>query len=195
MAKNKPEKAELQDDILKAALRLFTEKGYFNTSVADINQETGISTGSIYHHFHNKEAIAKALYHDLIDRLNHSIDEIRRTHKTTIERARAVVDLMFTLTEQAPEVMQFILFSRHQEFLSDEKPMSSAAPFEKLCKLMLEGMKSGEIRRMDPRLASACFFGVVIRVIQMHLDGVLEKPLDEYSNEVWKAAWRTVDVQ
>ncbi|MFI3218648.1 MAG: TetR family transcriptional regulator, partial [Methylococcales bacterium] len=45
-------KTETQDEILLAALKLFAEKGYFNTSLSDIAEASGIKTASaIYHHF------------------------------------------------------------------------------------------------------------------------------------------------
>ncbi len=47
--------------ILDAALRSFRERGYFATSISDIREASGASTGSIYHFFDNKAAIARAL--------------------------------------------------------------------------------------------------------------------------------------
>ena len=46
---------------LRVALRLFSEKGFFNTSVQDIVAAAGVSVGFIYHNFSDKEGIARAL--------------------------------------------------------------------------------------------------------------------------------------
>jgi AcrR family transcriptional regulator len=43
--------------IYRKAMELFSEYGYKNTTMKDISEETGISIGSIYHHYRNKEAI------------------------------------------------------------------------------------------------------------------------------------------
>ncbi len=51
----------IRDDILAAALRLYTRDGYFNTSIHDIQREAGVSIGSIYNNFGGMEAVAKAL--------------------------------------------------------------------------------------------------------------------------------------
>ncbi len=51
-----------REQILKAALACFLEKGVAATSIAEIRQRSGASTGSIYHFFPSKEAIAVALY-------------------------------------------------------------------------------------------------------------------------------------
>ena len=47
--------------ILDAALELFSHRGYGATSMRDIAGKAGVSTGSVYHHFADKEAIFKAL--------------------------------------------------------------------------------------------------------------------------------------
>ncbi|MGE0816464.1 MAG: TetR/AcrR family transcriptional regulator [Vicinamibacterales bacterium] len=47
--------------ILDAALELFSHRGYGATSMRDIAAKAGVSTGSVYHHFQDKEAIFQAL--------------------------------------------------------------------------------------------------------------------------------------
>lgn len=56
--------------ILDAALEFFSRQGYRATSVRDIATAAGVSTGSVYHHFPDKEAIFRTLldrYWDAID--------------------------------------------------------------------------------------------------------------------------------
>lgn len=45
------------DRILFAAMRLFAEKGYGSTSVADILREAGANSGSLYHAFPTKQHV------------------------------------------------------------------------------------------------------------------------------------------
>lgn len=47
--------------ILDAALKLFSHRGYGATSVRDIAEEAGVSKGNVYHHFPDKETIFRAL--------------------------------------------------------------------------------------------------------------------------------------
>lgn len=47
--------------LLEAALALFSRQGYRSTSVRDIAERAGTSTGSVYHHFRDKEAIFRTL--------------------------------------------------------------------------------------------------------------------------------------
>ncbi len=49
------------ESIVKSALHIFLEKGYHNTSMSDIANETGLLKGSLYHHFNSKEDLMKAV--------------------------------------------------------------------------------------------------------------------------------------
>ncbi len=50
-----------RDRILGAAIRLFAEKGYQSTSVADLLKEAGVHSGSLYHAFPAKQDVLQAV--------------------------------------------------------------------------------------------------------------------------------------
>src|SRR6266849_9178300 len=47
--------------VLDAALRLFSHQGFRGTSVREIAETAGVSTGNVYHHFPDKETIFRTL--------------------------------------------------------------------------------------------------------------------------------------
>ena len=51
--------------VLDVALQLFSRHGYRATSVRDIAERARVSTGNLYHHFPDKEAIFNALLDEL----------------------------------------------------------------------------------------------------------------------------------
>jgi AcrR family transcriptional regulator len=51
--------------VLDAALRLFSHQGYRATTVREIADAAGVSTGNLYHHFPDKEAIFNTLLDEL----------------------------------------------------------------------------------------------------------------------------------
>src|SRR5579859_6061631 len=62
--------ASRRQAILQAALQSFLSKGFTVTTMEDIRQLSGASTGSIYHHFENKEMLALALYQEIWSEIN-----------------------------------------------------------------------------------------------------------------------------
>lgn len=57
---------ERRESILDAALACFLEKGYTATTINDIREASGATTGSIYHFFDGKGALATALLEDAV---------------------------------------------------------------------------------------------------------------------------------
>lgn len=185
--------AEIQDEIILAALKLFTRKGYFNTSLTDIAMLAGVQNASaVYQHFNNKQVIATELYAKIFDTLNVSIDDIRRRNPKASDQLRAVVELFFRLSDDAPEIMQFILVLNFNEFLPEEKPLLETAAFTKIGKIIQAGIKAGEIRNLDPQLAYAYFFGTVNQTLRLALSGALDKKADAYLSPTWLAAWASI---
>jgi len=60
MAINLP-KEERQSQIMEAAMKVITRKGFSNTRMNDIVNEAGMSKGAIYHHYQGKKEIFLAL--------------------------------------------------------------------------------------------------------------------------------------
>ncbi|NRA24089.1 MAG: TetR/AcrR family transcriptional regulator [Oleispira sp.] len=52
--------------LLQAAATLFKEKGYERTTVRDLGKAVGIQSGSLFHHYPNKEAILRAVMEETI---------------------------------------------------------------------------------------------------------------------------------
>ncbi len=57
---------ETRQNIIDKSLQLFSVKGYFNTSVNDILDTTGLTKGGLYGHFASKEDIWYAVYDEAV---------------------------------------------------------------------------------------------------------------------------------
>jgi AcrR family transcriptional regulator len=188
-----PTKTVNQDEILQASLKLFAQKGYFNTSLTDIKDAVGLKTTSgIYQFFKTKQAIAQALHENILDSFSISIDDIRRRNRKASEQLREIVDLLFKLTDEAPEIVQFLLFIKTSDFLAEQTPLLETAPFNKIRRIIQTGIKEGEIRTLDPLLAYSYFFGIIQHTISLVLSGDLPKSAENYQAQVWLAAWGSI---
>jgi TetR/AcrR family transcriptional repressor of nem operon len=52
--------------IIEKSMQLFSVKGYFNTSIAEIVNATGLTKGGLYGHFRHKEDIWYAVYDECV---------------------------------------------------------------------------------------------------------------------------------
>jgi AcrR family transcriptional regulator len=53
---------ETTERLLASARRLFAERGYAGTSLADIVADTGMTKGAVYHHFSGKEDVFREVF-------------------------------------------------------------------------------------------------------------------------------------
>lgn len=59
-----------QQEILKAALRLFVESGFHGTPTSRIAKEAGVANGTLFHYYKTKDELVVALYSHVKSRLN-----------------------------------------------------------------------------------------------------------------------------
>ena len=87
-------------EIMDAAMILFMEKGYTNTTTQDIVDKVNISRGLLYYHFKNKEDILYCLVEQYSDRLLKDIYIIAYDEdKTAIEKIRSFIDVTIISSE------------------------------------------------------------------------------------------------
>lgn len=65
---------EVRRKVVATALRHFLEKGYAQTTLRDISAAAGVSYGSIYHHFADKEGIFRELILAHFEQAQHIAD-------------------------------------------------------------------------------------------------------------------------
>ena len=87
-------------EIMYAAMLLFMEKGYANTTTQDIVDKVNISRGLLYYHFKNKEDILYCLVERYSEKLLRDIHVIvNDDDKTAIEKIRAFIDATIISTD------------------------------------------------------------------------------------------------
>ncbi|MGI9536091.1 MAG: TetR/AcrR family transcriptional regulator [Desulfocapsaceae bacterium] len=189
---NNSKKTERQEKILDAALKLFTERGYFNTTVNDIQFASKMSVGSLYNYFENKESIAVTLYSNLENCLYEALCEIEQNNDSMHDCCLEAVRHIFETTERTPSSMQYLLYTKHREFMPVEKTAFASLPFLKMKSWVEKGQKNREVRNIEPNVAMNAIFGSAIRMVFLRIDGILESPLPEYLDECWECSWRGV---
>lgn len=56
--------AHKRDRILRAAIKIFSQKGYFNSRISEIARQAGVADGTIYLYFKNKDDLLISLFEE-----------------------------------------------------------------------------------------------------------------------------------
>lgn len=88
---------ERRDRLLSAALELFSNQGYANTTIESLCSEAKVTTRHFYQIFTSREALLLALYNQIIDVLNTALlDAIQAEHSGFQEKIKQIVEALVT---------------------------------------------------------------------------------------------------
>ncbi|MDD5640800.1 MAG: TetR/AcrR family transcriptional regulator [Syntrophales bacterium] len=111
------EKLRQRQEMLAAALDLFSQKGYHNVSMAEIAEKAEFAIGTLYKFFQNKEDLYKALVLEQCDSFEDAILQAIEQPEDEVEKLRNYVR---TKTERfrrnLPFVRLFLAESRGASF-------------------------------------------------------------------------------
>lgn len=178
--------------ILTAALDLFVEKGYHRVSIHEIQRRASVSIGSIYNHFGGKEGVARALHQHILNELEALIDRVEAEGDSPRLQCERLIAQLFEHTETHRNIIAFAFHAKHAEFIPDESLVCDEAPFVKMRQMVSRGVACGEFVEQDPLLLAATLFGGMIRLIQLRLDGVIQRPLNDYARDFPALLWRGI---
>jgi TetR/AcrR family transcriptional regulator len=85
------EKLRQRQDMLAAALDLFSEKGYHNVSMHQVAERAEFAIGTLYKFFQNKEDLYKALVLEQCDRFHESIVQAIEKPHDEVQKLRDYV--------------------------------------------------------------------------------------------------------
>jgi len=178
--------------IEKAALRLFAEKGVEGATIRDLAIAVGVADAALYRYFNSKEEIAAELFAAHYGALARSIDEIAARALPLEETIAALVDMLCTLFDDAPDVFNFILLNQHAHlrYVREE-----ANAVESLRSIMRDASLRGELAIEDHDLAAAVALGAVLQPCVFKLYGRLPGPMRDRSRELTQAALRVLQIK
>ena len=156
-----------RDEVLDAALELFTEKGFAATRVEDIAAKAGISKGTVYLYFPSKEAVMEGLIHRALSpvalKALSAIDAVGLDPQTVVKtigglvadrlndpKVSAIPKLILRESAQFPELAQIY----RREVIDRILPP--------LVELIRRNIDKGRFRDVDPEMTIRSVVGPII---------------------------------
>lgn len=86
-----PEGRSMRENILAAAVQLFSEYGYHAAPLRDIARLAGIQAASIYHHYPSKQALLVEIMEKHMQQLNSKLEHILHEYHDPLDRLREAI--------------------------------------------------------------------------------------------------------
>jgi AcrR family transcriptional regulator len=164
------------NQIMAAAIQLFSHSGYEAASVADICARAGVSKGAFYHHFPSKQALFLAILDQWLEGIDTQLFSTRGKNETvplTIARMADTLGFVFKAASgQLPMYMEFMVqASRDQAVWA-----ATIAPYrrfqQQFAGLLDQGKEEGSIRPdVDSQAVSWSLLSLAIGIL---LQGVVD---------------------
>lgn len=150
-----------RERIIAAAARFFGEKGYHNTTTAEVAEAAGVAAGTIYIYFSSKEDLLVAVFEEFLDRHMTRLREGVGQESGPEAKLRRLVVLGLQLMEENPDSARIFLSQLRQStaMIKTVAKRSSRAYRSIIEDILDEGIRTGVFRAMNTRAVAAMLFG------------------------------------
>jgi TetR/AcrR family fatty acid metabolism transcriptional regulator len=150
--------------ILHAAIKIFSEKGFYNSRVSEIAKEANVADGTIYLYFKNKDDILISLFEEefgkivqnmraALEKEKDALQKIKRfaiTHLSIVSKQQELGEVMGVEVRQSSKFMKEYINKPFIEYLNIIRSV------------VTEGQEKGLIRKdLTPGIMKRAFFGAL----------------------------------
>lgn len=172
------------------ALRLFVDKGVDATTIRDIAQAAHVAEGALYRHYSGKDELVWRMFAQHYAAFAERLTALAAAETGTRAKIAAMIRGFCTLFDADPVLFRFLLFVQHGQLAKVTADLPS--PIEAVHRVILAGMKNGEIPAGDSNLATAQVIGLVLQPATFAVYGRIAPPLTPRAQQLADAAWRVL---
>jgi len=181
--------------ILKAALECFADKGFAETTLDDVRKRSGISIGSIYHHFGSKEQIGGALYLEGLRDYQQSITSALRQSSEARSAIRGIVISHLEWVRTNPAWSEYLFENRRTKFVAAIElriRQLNQVAFREWTLLLYKYQQRGEIMRLPLDITVSILIGPAQQFARMWRGHRAKIDIEAATTPLADAAWRSI---
>ncbi|WP_421840447.1 TetR/AcrR family transcriptional regulator [Mycobacterium sp.] len=194
------------EKVLDAAEHLIHRRGYDGFSMADLVSASGVSNGSVYHHFGTKDGVLGALLLRVVENYQNSILIVLDDHPDDPEQTvHAIVTTHLQWTESHPRQAKMLLEYRHVVTAQPYRRRLQAlnhAFLDRHTSWLQAQVRAGRIPDVDIEAAHAMVFAPAQELSRRWLTQRSTRPPTQFASVLGAGAWaamsaanKTIDVR
>lgn len=155
-----PEKR--RSEFIEAAERLFTAKGYDETTISDIVKEVNVAQGTFYYYFGSKNEVLEAVIEKLLAILEDKARGILESQGSPEKKLRNIVNSIIEANASKKDLLNYL----HEESnvvlheRLERRTIARMAPL--IAELLSEGSKKGAFHLSHPTEASEFILAALV---------------------------------
>ena len=184
-----------REAILRAGVKVFAEKGYFNAKVADVARAAGIADGTVYLYFKSKEEILHSIFDQAMEKFIAEGKRELAKIDSPVDRLRKVAELhLKRLSEDRDLAIVFQVELRGStKFMEEFSATGFHEYLEIIRKAIDEGQKAGLFRSdIKSVICAKVLYGALDEMVTNWILSKKAYPLAPMADEVLKIFSRGV---
>jgi TetR/AcrR family fatty acid metabolism transcriptional regulator len=181
--------SDKREAILRSAIKVFAQKGYFNSKVSDIAKEAGIADGTVYLYFKSKEEILHSVFDRAMEEFIAEGKKEIAELQTADERLRRIAQLHLEKlgADRDLAVVFQVELRGSTKFMEEFSGGGFAEYLDIIKKTIEEGQKSGVFRKDLKAITGAkILYGALDEMVTNWILSKRAYPLAPMADEVLK---------
>ena len=150
--------------ILKSAEKVFSEKGFLNSTISDVAKETGVSDTTIYEYFSSKEELLFSIPRDGIELSNEILDAHLKYIRGASNKLRGMIYHLCKYYQDNPYFASISLMTlkTNKKFMETDIYKDLIEYYKIIINVIKEGIKDGELKKdTDPYFVRSVIIGSI----------------------------------
>ena len=155
---------EKRDRILRAAVKIFSRNGFFNSKVSEIARAAEVADGTIYLYFKNKDDLLISLFEEKMGEVVADVRQRIAVGGNALEKLKIFIENHMDLLERESGLVEVIQVELRQstKFLKDYTPVKFFEYLDVISDILEEGKREGVIRPdLNVSVARRAIFGAL----------------------------------
>ena len=158
MNRKEMERMARKKDILEAGLSLFAEKDFHEVTVDEIAERVGLSKGTLYLYFKNKDDLFFSIIVEKTEELFHQLQSVIREEESYLKRLEDLIRTQLSFFDKHKSFFRIIHSEKtrmgdQDRYRFKEHMVKSFTDYEGLLqKFIIEGQEQDIFRKMPPDL-------------------------------------------
>ena len=153
-----------RDLILKSAEKVFSEKGFLNSTISDVAKETGVSDTTIYEYFSSKEELLFSIPREGIELSKEILDANLSYISGASNKLRGMIYHLCKFYQEDPYLASICLMTlkTNKKFMETDIYKDLIEYYKTILNVIEQGIQDGELKSdIDPYFVRSVIIGSI----------------------------------
>ena len=170
-----------KQDVLKAAVQIFSKQGFDGTTTLEIAKEANVTEPVVYYHFKNKDGLFTYILDKTFSEYFSRLEKLDNNTHTQFEKIENLIDLHFTFVDEFPDETYLITSACPAKLRDSEHICTRNIEAQRQCltnyiiDCLKKGVETGEFDSIPTEATSGLIIAMVnglLRRRSLKLDGI-----------------------